>query len=244
MVFCIVDKDDFKKSLTQDELLRLLKNCDLAGASRSNSVMSSRTPSPSPSLMSIMCPGYKPHPQPVSRMGTPISTPLMRHEESSEHLMPPPHLTTEHRSSGVFSGSTLSLTSPTIIEQQEHNESPLNDAPINSATSPVHIGAPLNKEGERGEDGEEMFAFRRVFSDSTKPQNSVPTLINARPLSVDSIINTVDSQQQQNYQQQNVMVTSQSIRTVSSIDSDATLTPSRPMSRQSPETTPPHEPLS
>ena len=68
---------------TQEELLRLLQNCDLSGASQPGSAYSSRTPSPSPSLMSIMCPGYKPTGAcDNSHAGTPISTPLMRHSNS------------------------------------------------------------------------------------------------------------------------------------------------------------------
>ena len=70
---------------TQDELLRLLQNCDLSGASQPGSAYSSRTPSPSPSLMSIMCPGYKPiNTSDGSHTGTPISTPLMRHSNSDD----------------------------------------------------------------------------------------------------------------------------------------------------------------
>ena len=48
---------------TKEELLDLLQNCDMSANSRVSSVVSSRAPSPSPSLMSIMYPGLKP-PQP------------------------------------------------------------------------------------------------------------------------------------------------------------------------------------
>lgn len=60
---------------TKEELLDLLQNCDISANSRVSSVVSSRAPSPSPSLMSIMYPGLKP-PQP-STVASAHHTPSM-----------------------------------------------------------------------------------------------------------------------------------------------------------------------
>ena len=62
---------------TKTELLELLQNCDVSASSRMSSAVSSRAPSPSPSLMSIMYPGLKPISGRVSIPGTPLSTPLL-----------------------------------------------------------------------------------------------------------------------------------------------------------------------
>ena len=59
---------------TKEELLDLLQNCDMSASSRVSSVVSSRAPSPSPSLMSIMYPGLKPL---QSSACPPHHTPLM-----------------------------------------------------------------------------------------------------------------------------------------------------------------------
>lgn len=189
--------------------------------------MSSRTPSPSPSLMSIMCPGYKPVAPTSSYMGTPISTPVMRHMDSEQHLHPLSSTQQQYRSSGVFSGSTLSLSSPTV--EEDIGETPLLADTSVSLSSPeaVTVSSPIDvvlQDGSQPCVEQETFTFRRVFSDTSAPK-SFP--ISARPLSVDSIVDmmsTVDS-----------VVSSQSVHTVSSIDSDATLTPSRPLSRLSPD---------
>ena len=57
---------------TKEELLDLIQSCDVS-ASRASSVVSSRTPSPSPSLMSIMYPGLRQPPGRHSLPGTPCS---------------------------------------------------------------------------------------------------------------------------------------------------------------------------
>ena len=60
------------------ELLELLQNCDVvAAASRVSSTFSSRAPSPSPSLMSIMYPGIKPPNGRGSIPASPLSTPSL-----------------------------------------------------------------------------------------------------------------------------------------------------------------------
>ena len=56
---------------SQAELLEQLQNCEIS-ASRVSSAVSSRAPSPSPSLMSIMFPGMKPAPSSV-QAGTPTA---------------------------------------------------------------------------------------------------------------------------------------------------------------------------
>ena len=178
---------------TQEELLHLLQNCDLAGASRSTSAVSSRTPSPSPSLMSIMHPGYKPA-LPVSHTGTPISTPLMHHHTAAElQLLPDTQNSTgtAGRLSGMFSGSNLSLpqTSGATSEELPHTKSmgtvqtsceggtsyalrPLNDYPshtIPPSTSVLHNrveSPPPRASSNRTTDTNHL---RRVCSDSTSP---------------------------------------------------------------------------
>lgn len=106
---------------TKQELLHLLKSCDLTsagGPSNNISFISSRTPSPSPSLLSIMYPGYK-QTSVVSRIGTPISTPIMQHTGTGtgtglNQSLEPSYYTdlpqpTSMRLSGLFTGSNLSL---------------------------------------------------------------------------------------------------------------------------------------
>ena len=97
-----------------------MKNCDLAGASQSSSTISSRTPSPSPSLMSIMCPGYKPTIT-VSHIGTPISTPLLKHitqQSISDSLTL--HEDNTVRTSGVFNTAAIEQdTTSTAIAHKD-----------------------------------------------------------------------------------------------------------------------------
>ena len=61
---------------SKPELLALLQNCDISPASRVSSTFSSRAPSPSPSLMSIMYPSIK---LPGGRgvPASPLSTPVL-----------------------------------------------------------------------------------------------------------------------------------------------------------------------
>ncbi|XP_019849833.1 PREDICTED: SH3KBP1-binding protein 1 isoform X2 [Amphimedon queenslandica] len=224
--------DQEKKTLSQQELLHLLKNCDLAGASRSSSVMPSRTPSPSPSLLSIMCPGYKPVPAPVSHMGTPISTPLMRHNQGPEEqdlLLPLSVVDGRQniRSSGVFSGSTLSLSSPGVAEEprpfeEVHVPAVNNDNNNNEEVIGQRDG---DDKDDKGTD-EESLGFRRVLSDATaRYSSSSSSTTSSRPRSQDSTLDGSDGGAR-------LVMNSSS---VSSIDSDNTLVPSRPSSRLSPD---------
>lgn len=89
--------------------------------------MSSRTPSPSPSLMSIMCPGYKPTVT-ISHIGTPISTPLLRHTSANQETLTSNLLTTDQpaRSSGVF--TSFSIGDDNIVADTTSSVlAPLND---------------------------------------------------------------------------------------------------------------------
>lgn len=210
----------------------MLKNCDLAGASRSSSVIPSRTPSPSPSLLSIMCPGYRPVPAPVSHMGTPISTPLMRHNQGTEErdLLLPPSVVDgvqNIRSSGVFSGSTLSLSSPGVAEEPQLLEEvhvPTNNDNDNEEITRQRDGD--SREEDKGTD-EESLGFRRVLSDTTTRHSSSSSTTSSRPHSIDSTLDGCDGGAR-------LVMNSSS---VSSIDSDNTLVPSRPSSRLSPDGT-------
>ena len=235
--------------------------------------MSSRTPSPSPSLMSIMCPGYKPVTT-VSHTGTPISTPLMNHISGSEahfnvpsptDFIMPNRLT---RASGVFSGSMMSLSGgdPEISDANETNEAyttpthQLNDTttdisqtkdtpdqailtdipiamsvPFSSmilshhsppiSPPPSAIQRPGSSLDNRSQEMD-MLVFRRVQSDTktsksrfVSPPHTSETLSTLRPVSLDSSSSAIGSQ------------------SVSSMDSDVTLTPgtSRPSSSSSPD---------
>lgn len=65
---------------TKAELLDLLQHCEVYGSSQMSSAISSRAPSPSPSLMSILYPGLKPVSGLESLSSTPLNTPkLGRH---------------------------------------------------------------------------------------------------------------------------------------------------------------------
>ena len=74
MVYLFHAIDNTEGGPTKVELLELLQNCDLS-ASRVSSAVSSRAPSPSPSLMSIVFPGFRPNGGRMSHPGTPINTP-------------------------------------------------------------------------------------------------------------------------------------------------------------------------
>lgn len=62
---------------SKPELLALLQNCDISPASRVSSTFSSRAPSPSPSLMSIMYPSVRLPGGRVSKPVSPLSTPVL-----------------------------------------------------------------------------------------------------------------------------------------------------------------------
>ena len=85
---------------TQEELLEQLQKCDIS-SSRVSSAFSSRAPSPSPSLMSIMYPGLKVGMSPA-QAGTP--TALLR------SLGPPPNNVFQPIQRNSASGSNLSLS--------------------------------------------------------------------------------------------------------------------------------------
>ena len=138
---------------TQEELLRLLMNCDLSGASQPGSAYSSRTPSPSPSLMSIMCPGYKPVDAcDGSHAGTPISTPLMRHSHSDDPqqrqmrthslgFLEPGH---GMRRSGIFNASHLL---PQVAERPQATAVVESEMPVpNPCPLEENHGQPLSVE--------------------------------------------------------------------------------------------------
>ena len=150
---------DPEQGPTKQELLDLLKNCDLAGASSSNSIVSSRTPSPSPSLLSIMYPGYKPVNVGVSRIDTPISTPIMQHNASQPNHMQTPYYgelndpsPSSPRLSGVFSGSNLSL-----------NE--------NITGIPQH-----EMDGENGRDAQNVSLYSQLLQDDSTNEASVAAI--------------------------------------------------------------------
>ncbi|CAI8028013.1 BTB/POZ domain-containing protein KCTD3 [Geodia barretti] len=88
---------------TQEELLEQLQKCDIS-ASRVSSVVSSRAPSPSPSLMSIMYPGLKP---PTQAASTP--TALLRNLGP----LPPNNLFQPIRRNSA-TGSNLSLSTAAV----------------------------------------------------------------------------------------------------------------------------------
>ena len=184
-------KAELEQGPTKQELLNLLKNCDLAGASCSNSIVSSRTPSPSPSLLSIMYPGFK-QTNIVSRIGTPISTPIMQHP-SGQTIDIQPHYYNESgdpaalRMSGLFTGSNLSLnteTPPAASQGNNHetnnhkNTEPCEDDK-NEASSPTIYRngtdipeRPMSSsdvlEADKGHDTD-PYLLRRVYSDTTPP---------------------------------------------------------------------------
>lgn len=62
---------------TKSELLEFLQNCDVSTASRVSSTFSSRAPSPSPSLMSIMYPGLKVLGNKSTKTSSPLTTPVL-----------------------------------------------------------------------------------------------------------------------------------------------------------------------
>ncbi len=72
--------DDAEGGPSKTELLELLQNCDISPVSRLSSALSSRAPSPSPSLMSIMYPAIRPPGGRGSIPASPLSTPLLSAE--------------------------------------------------------------------------------------------------------------------------------------------------------------------
>ena len=104
---------------SQEELLEQLQNCEIS-ASRVSSTVSSRAPSPSPSLMSIMFPGMKPVSSAMQAgtptallwsLGTPAANlfqPIRRNSASGSNLS----------LSAVASSSTLQANTPHIPEER------------------------------------------------------------------------------------------------------------------------------
>lgn len=87
---CGIFADNSKGGPSKPELLALLQNCDICPASRVSSTFSSRAPSPSPSLMSIMYPSIR---LPVGGRGggipvSPLSTPVLSVSRSRVHADP------------------------------------------------------------------------------------------------------------------------------------------------------------
>lgn len=77
LLFLSYPPDSSEGGPTKAELLNLLQHCEVCGLSRLSSAVSSRAPSPSPSLMSIIYPGLKPVNGHDSLQGTPLNTPLL-----------------------------------------------------------------------------------------------------------------------------------------------------------------------
>ena len=118
---------------TKEELLELLQNCDVS-ASRMSSAVSSRAPSPSPSLMSIMFPGFRPSGRRVSHSGTPINTPCLGRSTNNggvtssvtANVFQPIHVSNSNHSIG---SSTVQNPSVVVedLEDGEANETPSQD---------------------------------------------------------------------------------------------------------------------
>ena len=106
-LFLCVVLDNTEGGPTTRELLDLLQNCDVS-ASRASSRVSTRAPSPSPSLMSIVFPGLKAH---NSHPGTPINTPAIG-RSSSTNLFQPIHSSTSNPS--LNSVSNVLIQSPLL----------------------------------------------------------------------------------------------------------------------------------
>ena len=131
-----------KSGPSKEEVLQLLHNCELSGCSLASSTVPSRAPSPSPSLMSIMCPGYRPTAITTSQSGTPISTPLLPHN-SPDHLTVPASgfsLAQATRMSGVFTDfadSSLSLHDSTNEDGGREEQVASPDVPLPPAGEQV-----------------------------------------------------------------------------------------------------------
>lgn len=106
------------------ELLELLQNCDISPISRLSSALSSRAPSPSPSLMSIMYPAVRPPGGRGSIPASPLSTPLLNADRWKSHVA----------TSGNGSGNIVTPMH-TQQQQQQHLFQPIGMSQSNSSTS-------------------------------------------------------------------------------------------------------------
>ena len=110
---------------TKAELLDLLQNCEVRGASRMSSAVSSRAPSPSPSLMSIIYPDIKPIVGRDSIPSTPQLGQRTLHTSHSANLFQPIPSSNSSQSIGVTENSVPQSTLVTVAAKQ-----PLDSPPI------------------------------------------------------------------------------------------------------------------
>lgn len=116
--------DNTEGGPTKEELLELLQNCDLS-ASRVSSAVSSRAPSPSPSLMSIVFPGLRLNGGRASHPGTPINTPSIGRSTNNAsatssiaaNVFQPIHVS----NSSLSVGSSIAQ-SPSVVVQVPEDE--------------------------------------------------------------------------------------------------------------------------
>ena len=188
-----------------------------------------------------MCPGYKPI-NSVGHLGTPISTPVMQHSISENHLQLPyvEFANPSSRMSGMFSGSSLSLTgnmeqisSEDVITEndiaQQNGSSQSTSTQINSreiVTSSESVNLPprplSSSEILETEIDSDVHLLRRVSSDTSTPKNQRKII---------SLTNPVETKRPSSLESSNSVIGSQS---VTSVDSDTTITPgnSRPPSTE------------
>ncbi|XP_064402995.1 BTB/POZ domain-containing protein KCTD3-like isoform X2 [Halichondria panicea] len=193
---------------TKAELLDLLQHCEVGGASRMSSAVSSRAPSPSPSLMSIIYPGFKP---PTGRDSLPCTPQLGQrtlHTSHSSNLFQPIHTSNSSNSIGATEASTPQSTlvtvtakksptpTPDVIEQPDLNETEeqiegeATDvvSPPSNHSSPVHTTPPPQESSshQRSRSNEIDYGLSsrsRGISAFRSPSDSTTF----RPLSVDSV---------------------------------------------------------
>ena len=114
-LLCFFSTDTLEEGPSQAELLEQLQNCDIRAGSRVSSAVSSRAPSPSPSLMSIMFPGMKQH---GSQPGTPVNgTPLLASRGGSNVFQPivfHRSVSTADSSQSLYNSATA-VTSPAVV---------------------------------------------------------------------------------------------------------------------------------
>ena len=187
------------------ELLDLLQHCEVGGASRMSSAVSSRAPSPSPSLMSIIYPGLKPVSGRDSHSGTPLSTPQlgrMLHTSPSANMFQPIHTSHSNNSliapEAVVPPSSLATVStkkhsPEVSEpdhQQEKQEAGRKTSEvettrtISSHSSPVHNTPPTVESSTHQRSRSNEIEY--ILSSRSSAFRSPSDASSFRPLSVDS----------------------------------------------------------
>lgn len=138
------------------ELLEFLQNCDISPASRVSSTFSSRAPSPSPSLMSIMYPGVRPPSGKNSIPASPLSTPLLRSKPPPPPLQPPLQTNLFQPIGSIsHSDSNVSIGEATVHKESKDfavNAEPSSPAPADGKTAAVlkkdpKLGLVLKKQG-------------------------------------------------------------------------------------------------